>query len=77
MFIIFVLSIHYRIEYLNFGLTLIPIILFKVYGLWDFPVGPVVQTSPSNAGGVLSIPGQGSKIPHASGLKNENIKQKK
>ena len=33
---------------------------------WDFPGGPVVKTSPSNAGGVGSIPGRGAKIPHAS-----------
>ena len=32
----------------------------------DFPGGPVVETSPSNAGGVGSIPGWGTKIPHAS-----------
>ena len=30
----------------------------------------------SNAGDVGSIPGQGTKIPHASGTKNQNIKQK-
>ena len=30
--------------------------------------------SPSNAGG--SIPGQGTKIPHASGPKNKKMKQK-
>ena len=33
----------------------------------DFPGGPVVKTSPSNAGDVGSIPGQGTKIPHALG----------
>ena len=33
---------------------------------WDFPGRPVVKTSPSNAGGVGSIPGQGAKIPHTS-----------
>ena len=33
---------------------------------WDFPGGPVVKPSPSNARGVGSIPGQGVKIPHAS-----------
>ena len=27
----------------------------------DFPGGPVVRASPSNAGGVGSIPGQGTK----------------
>ena len=35
--------------------------------LWDFPGGPVVKTSPSNAGGASSSSGQGAKIPHASG----------
>ena len=36
----------------------------------------MVKTSPSNAGGVGSIPGWGAKIPHASRPKNQNIKQK-
>ena len=40
----------------------------------DFSGGPVVETSPSNAGGVGSILGQGAKIQHASGPKNHNIK---
>ena len=31
----------------------------------DFP-GPVVKNLPSNAGDVGSVPGWGSKIPHAS-----------
>ena len=30
----------------------------------DFPGCPVVKTLPSNAGGMSSIPGWGSKIPH-------------
>ena len=30
------------------------------------PGGPVIKTSPSNAGGIGLIPGQGAKIPHAS-----------
>ena len=42
----------------------------------DFPGGPVVKTSPSNAGGASLIPGQGAKIPYASRPKNQNIKQK-
>ena len=42
----------------------------------DFPGGPVVKNPPSNAGGAGLIPGQGAKIPHASGPKNQNIKQK-
>ena len=40
----------------------------------------MVKTSPSNEGGAGSIPGQGAKIPHASGPKNQkkkkSIKQK-
>ena len=32
----------------------------------DFPGGPLVKTSPSNAGAVGSIPGRGAEIPHAS-----------
>ena len=42
----------------------------------DFSGGPVVESSPSNAGGVSSIPGQEAKIPHASWSKKQNIKQK-
>ena len=42
----------------------------------DFPGSPVVNTLPSNAGGAGSIPGWGAKIPHASGPKIQNIKQK-
>ena len=34
---------------------------------WDFPGGPVVKTPPSNAGDAGSIPGRGTKIPHAAG----------
>ena len=33
----------------------------------DFPGGPVVKNLPSSAGDVDSIPGQGTKIPHATG----------
>ena len=42
----------------------------------DFPGGPVVKTSPSNAGGAGSIPGRGAKIPHALQPRKQNIKQK-
>ena len=42
----------------------------------DFPGGPVVKTSPSNAGGAGSIPGWGAKIPHASQPEKQNVKQK-
>ena len=34
---------------------------------WDFPGGPVVKNPPSNAGDTGSIPGRGTKIPHAAG----------
>ena len=36
----------------------------------------MVNTLPSNAGSDGSIPGGGPKIPHASGPKNQNIKEK-
>ena len=36
----------------------------------------MLKTSPSNAGGVGAIPARGAKIPHASGLKSQNKKQK-
>ena len=34
---------------------------------WDFPGGLAVKNLPSNAGDAGSIPGWGTKIPHASG----------
>ena len=40
----------------------------------DSPGGPVVKTSPSNAGGAGSIPGR--LIPHDSWPKSQNIEQK-
>ena len=40
----------------------------QTYG--DFPRGPVVKNSPSNAGDAGSIPGRGTKIPHAEGQLN-------
>ena len=43
------------------------IFLFKNMKTWDFPGGPVVKDLPSNAGDVGSIPGWGTKIPHATG----------
>ena len=36
----------------------------------------MVGTSPSNAGGVGWMLGQGAKMPHASVPKNQSIKQK-
>ena len=34
---------------------------------WDFPGGPDIKNPPSNAGDIGSIPGWGTKIPHAIG----------
>ena len=36
-----------------------------------FPGGAVVKNPPANAGGVGSIPGRGTKIPHAVRPKNK------
>ena len=44
------------------------------YSIRDFPGGPVVKISPSNTGGVGSIPSQGAKIPHASWPKSKTRK---
>ena len=41
----------------------------------DFPGGPVVETSPFNAGSMGLISGWGAKIPHALKSKNRNMKQ--
>ena len=49
---------------------------FKNSSSWDFPGGPVVQTSPSNAEDVGSVPGWGAKIPHFSWPRKQNIKWK-
>ena len=47
----------------------------------DFPGGPVVKNPPSNAGDKCSIPGHGTKIPHATKTQhsqnnNNNTKKK-
>ena len=42
----------------------------------DFPGGPRVKTSPSNAEGMGSILGQEAKLPHALWPKNQNINWK-
>ena len=36
----------------------------------NLPGGPVVKNSPYNVGDADSIPGQGTKIPHAAGQLN-------
>ena len=42
---------------------------------WDFPGGPLVRTPCFPWRGCSSIPGERTKIPHASGPKKQNIKQ--
>lgn len=42
----------------------------------DLSGWPVIWTTPSNAGSVGLIPGQGARIPHALWQKKQNIKQK-
>ena len=42
----------------------------------DFPGGPVIKTSPSNAGDEGSDSSRRAKMPHAPGPKNQNVKQK-
>ena len=42
----------------------------------DLPGSPMVETSPSNAGGMGLIPGKEARIPQASQPKKQNIKQK-
>ena len=46
-------------------------------GKQNFPGGPVVKISPCNAGDMGSIPGRGTKIPHAVGLLNPGTAMKK
>ena len=43
---------------------------FKIQDDWDFPGGPVVKNSPSNAGDVGLIPGQKTEILHTEGQLN-------
>ena len=45
-------------------------------GRGGFSGSPVVKTLPSNAGNLGLIPGRGTKIPHASWPRKQNIKQK-
>ena len=40
---------------------------------WDFPGDPVVKIPPCNAGNVSSMPGWGTKIPHAKELLRESF----
>ena len=38
--------------------------------MWDFPSGPGIKISLSNAEGACSVPGLGASNPHASQPKN-------
>ena len=49
--------------------------ILRINILRDFPGGPVVKTSPSNAGRAGSIPGRVAKIPYDSWPK-KNTKHK-
>ena len=40
---------------------------FKIPDNGNFPGGPVVNNPPCNAGDTGSVPGRGTKIPHATG----------
>ena len=51
------------------------ILLFKSWFPGDFPRGPVVETSPSNAGGVGLIPVWGAGFPYVLWPKNVEQKQ--
>ena len=47
--------------------------MFSTKHSWDFPGGPVVKNPPSNAGNARSIPGWGTKIPHAAGQLSPSV----
>ena len=50
---------------------------YLIRGLGDFPVSPVDKTLCSHcAGGVGSIPGKGTKIPHAVQCGQEQQKKR-
>ena len=49
----------------KFGLAHVPLWGESEKGSQDLPSGPVVKNLPCNAGDAGSIPGQGTKIPHA------------
>ena len=44
------------------------VVKFKNGAERDFPSGPMVKNTSSNAGDLGSIPGWGTKIPHAGGV---------
>ena len=46
---------------------------FKALLKGDFPGGSAVKNLPGNAGDTSSIPGQGTKIPHATGQLSPHV----
>ena len=41
--------------------------VYQEFFTQDFPSGPVVKNLPANTGDMGSIPGLGTRIPHAAG----------
>ena len=64
-------------SFFPYSKIIINIRLLKGEGDRDFPGSPVVKNRPSNAEGTGSIPGQGTKIPHATWCARINIFKKK
>ena len=58
-----------QVDHILFSSCLFGVKVFKTI-YWNFPGGPVVKNLPSNVRDVGSIPGQGTKIPHAVGQLN-------
>ena len=52
---------------ISFSVCMVKIIFINQSPSRAFPGGPVVKNLPSSAGDVGSIPGRGTKIPHAAG----------
>ena len=57
---------HHLLQVYAFSIALICTFV-KNHLARDFPGGPVVKNPPSNAGDAGSIPGKGTRIPHATG----------
>ena len=50
--------------------------MLRRYAARDFSGGPVVKNPRSNAGDTGSIPGQGTKIPHAVGQLSQRLNKR-
>ena len=68
--------IYYHMDYSSLCLFVTVHSNSEKPGSWDSLGGPVVGTSPSNAGDAGLLPDWGARIPHASWPKTQNIKQK-